>query len=250
MTTDSAARQPKGIPVGGQFAATAHSEPDVSLTPAPKKVTSKGVLTTVTLPDGSIAKRTSQNGHYTHAVVRGPEEPKLVIANREHQIADSEKTIKDIDEALALEKPIFKIRNRGFRDKNPDLRYDGTPSYHGFEAHLMSADGKRSLYSTHCNSKGLSEGVYNYDTKTYDGKAIQAAPTSIRNAVTEQQRNARETITLAAADIEAVKAGTFELGGPYVARWSSRQDLAEKAMNSSDLKHDYPTRGMYVTPVD
>jgi hypothetical protein len=250
MSTDTTARQPKGIRAGGQFAATAHAEPDVSLAPAPKKVTSKGVLTTVTLPDGSVAKRTSQNGNYTHAVVRGPETPELVIANREHQIADAEKTLKDIDEALALEKPIFKIRNRGFRDKDPDLRYDGTPSYHGFEAHLMSADGKRSLYSTHCNSKGLSEGVYDYDTKTYDGKAVQAAPKSIRAAVAEQQKHARETIAACTADIEAVKAGTFEFGGPYVARWSSRQDLAEKAMNSSDLKHDYPTRGMYVTPVD
>jgi hypothetical protein len=31
MTTDITARQPKGIPVGGQFAATAHSEPEVDL---------------------------------------------------------------------------------------------------------------------------------------------------------------------------------------------------------------------------
>lgn len=29
--TDNAARQPKGIPVGGQFAATAHAEPDLVL---------------------------------------------------------------------------------------------------------------------------------------------------------------------------------------------------------------------------
>jgi hypothetical protein len=29
--TDNAPRQPKGIPVGGQFAATAHSEPDIAL---------------------------------------------------------------------------------------------------------------------------------------------------------------------------------------------------------------------------
>lgn len=31
--TDNAARQPKGIPVGGQFAATAHAEPALNLTP-------------------------------------------------------------------------------------------------------------------------------------------------------------------------------------------------------------------------
>jgi hypothetical protein len=42
MTTDTAARQPKGIPVGGQFAATTHAEPAVDLSaPAgsPKTVT-------------------------------------------------------------------------------------------------------------------------------------------------------------------------------------------------------------------
>ncbi|MFB9713902.1 hypothetical protein [Arthrobacter methylotrophus] len=31
MTTDTAARQPKGIPAGGQFAATAHTEPAIGL---------------------------------------------------------------------------------------------------------------------------------------------------------------------------------------------------------------------------
>jgi hypothetical protein len=33
--TDTTSRQPKGIPVGGQFAATAHSEADLSLSPSP-----------------------------------------------------------------------------------------------------------------------------------------------------------------------------------------------------------------------
>lgn len=35
MTTDTAARQPKGIPAGGQFAATSHAEPDVALAAPP-----------------------------------------------------------------------------------------------------------------------------------------------------------------------------------------------------------------------
>jgi hypothetical protein len=55
MTTDHAARQPKGIPAGGQFAATAHAEPELSLT-APK-VASRGRTTNVTLPDGTVATR-------------------------------------------------------------------------------------------------------------------------------------------------------------------------------------------------
>jgi hypothetical protein len=34
MTSDTTARQPKGVPVGGQFAATAHAEPELSLAPS------------------------------------------------------------------------------------------------------------------------------------------------------------------------------------------------------------------------
>ena len=37
MSTD-AARQPKGVPVGGQFTATEHTEPDVTLTTAREQV--------------------------------------------------------------------------------------------------------------------------------------------------------------------------------------------------------------------
>ncbi|MET4144184.1 hypothetical protein [Arthrobacter sp. UYCo732] len=34
MSAENTTRQPKGVPVGGQFAATAHAEPDLTLTPA------------------------------------------------------------------------------------------------------------------------------------------------------------------------------------------------------------------------
>jgi hypothetical protein len=37
MTTENAARQPKGVPVGGQFAATSHAEPSLALAPAEAK---------------------------------------------------------------------------------------------------------------------------------------------------------------------------------------------------------------------
>jgi hypothetical protein len=256
--TQKQAHKPAG-PGGGQFMEVAHSEASVALeapaaeTPTAKpakKVTSKGVKTTVKLPDGSVASRTSLKGNYTHAVVRGPETPELVIANREAQIKQSEQSIKDIDEAYI--NPVHKIRNRGFtrRGEDPDLDYKGEPSYHSFEVHLMKADGKGSLYSTHSNSKGVSEGVYDYETGKYDGKATQRASVSIQASLKDRQRLDREHIVQAQADIEAVKAGTFKFGGPFVARWSSREDLAMKAMNSSDLKHEHPTREMWVVPVD
>lgn len=255
--TQKQAHKPVG-PGGGQFMETSHAEASVTLgapeAPAPekpaKKVTSKGVKTTVRLPDGTIATRTSQNGNYTHAVVRGPETPELVVANREAQIKYAEQSIKDVEEAYV--KPSHKIRSRGFTRKgeDPDLSYGGKPTFHNFEVHLLKADGRTSLYSTHSNSKGISEGVYDYEARKYDGQATQPASIAIRDSLKDRMRLDREHIAEATADIEAVKAGTFKFGGPFVARWSSREDLAMKAMNSSDLKHEHPTREMWVVPVD
>lgn len=37
MTTEKTARQPKGVPVGGQFAATTHAEPELSLAPVSQR---------------------------------------------------------------------------------------------------------------------------------------------------------------------------------------------------------------------
>lgn len=191
MTTNSA-RQPKGIPVGGQFAATAHSEAEVSLS-APETKKPKRRVTTVTFPDGTVDKRTSENRVYTHAVVKSAEIPELVLANREHRIAAEEQSIKDIDEALGLEKPNFRIKRRfNFRNEDPDVSYDGKPSYHGFEAILLTADGTRQLYSVHCNSKGVHEGVFDHETGKYDGSATQHATTAIKAAVRDQQKRSRE----------------------------------------------------------
>ena len=242
----------------GKFGHQQHAEASLTLgapeAPAPekpaKKVTSKGVKTTVTLPDGSVDTRTSVKGNYTHAVVRGPETPELVIANREACIRHAETVIKDIEEAYV--EPKHKIRNRGFsrRGEDPDLDYKGEPSYHGFEVHLLKADGSTSLHSTHSNSKGFHEGVYDHEAGKYDSTATELASLTIRGSLLDQKKRSGEQIAQAQADIEAVKAGTYKFGGPFVARWSSREDLAMKAMNSSDLKHEHPTREMWVVPVD
>jgi hypothetical protein len=240
----------------GRFGAQQHAESSLTLgatEPAAKparKVTSKGVTTMVTLPDGSVDTRTSLKGNYTHAVVRGPEKPELVIANREAAIRHAEETIKDIKEAYV--EPKHKIRNRGFsrHGEDPDLNYQGKPSYHGFEVHLLKADGRTSLYSVHSNSKGLHQGIYDHETGKYDGEATQLASLAIRDSLKDLKKRSEEAIARAQEDIDSVKAGTYQFGGPFVARWSSRQDLAEKAMNSKDLRHDHPTREMWVVPVD
>lgn len=52
--SENTARQPQGIPAGGQFAATAHAEPDVSLDTSTKDVSAAGIIAA---NDGPVSLR-------------------------------------------------------------------------------------------------------------------------------------------------------------------------------------------------
>jgi len=243
MTTENASRQPKGVPVGGQFAATTHAEPDLSLT-APK-VTSRGRTTSVTLPDGTVATRTSKSKEYSHAVVLGPEEPVLVISNREARIRSAEAFIAAREEAL--KDPKFAKKQR-FRDgRDPDVDYQRKPVCYGFEYYLMPADGSREpLETMRGNSKGDTQGCYDPDTFDYDVKKIGRAVPELKLQTRHHIEQAKETAVESQADIEPVKNGTYNLGSYGVPAWSSRADLAQKAAN----QYAGWTRRATVTPVD
>ena len=219
--------------------------------PPAGKRTSKGVVTTVTLPDGAVAKRTSQRGNYTHAVVLSAEDPDLVRKVRTARVAELEERVALIDATLAQEKPTLKIRSRGLHrhGQDPDVGYQGKPNFHGFETMLYAADGKTVLEFTHSNSKAIVQGVYDYEAGRYDGEATQPA----RQSLLAKARSTRERLAKdlederkALADLDA---GTYDFGEPKVVRWSSRRDLAEKAARS-----DFPNSGLmrhaYVVPVD
>lgn len=242
MTTDTTARQPKGIPVGGQFAATTHSEPEVSLT-APK-VTSRGRTTNVTLPDGTVATRTSKTKEYSHAVVLSPEIPELVIANREALINSAAAATAAREEAL--KEPVFKKRRRFRDDRDPDVNYRGEPAYHGYEYFLMSANGEEKLEEMWGNSKGDTQGCYDPETFDYDVHKVGRVIPELKLKTKERIQRAKNDIAQYEADIEAVKAGTYDLGGYSVPSWASRVDLAEKAAN----QYSNRTRRVSVLPVD
>lgn len=255
MTTPTA-RQPRGIPVGGQFAATSHAEPSLALgsepepVETPKKKSSKGVTTTVTLPDGTKASRTSKNGNYTHAVVVSAQIPAKVRAVQEANIVQYEENLKVVRDALAAEKLPARIKQR-FRDKDPDVGYDGKPSYNGFEAWVPDprGDGKGTLASTWCNSKGVSQGVYNRETREYDREARQHATVSLRTSLLEREERLVQSIQECRDDIEAIDNGTFKPNGPGVCRWTSREDLGRKAA-SGEFAFYAATRDVTVVPVD
>ena len=227
-----------GVPSGGEFAATAHSDNVPTLgVPAPQpgptapKTTSRGRTTYVTLPDGTVAERTSKTKNYTHAVVLGPKVPELVIANREVTIRREEANIAAREEAL--KDPKFTKRNRFPRDnRDPDMNYGGTePSWTGFEYALLAADGRTQLETMWGNSKGDAQGSFDPDTLDYEHGNHGRVTAQLRLKAQLSIRNSREYIDEARADIEAVNAGTYDLGGYSVPSWSSRQDLAEKATN-------------------
>jgi hypothetical protein len=243
MSTDTAARQPKGVPVGGQFAATAHAEPEVSLT-APK-VTSRGRTTSVTLPDGTVATRTSKTREYSHAIVLGPEDPELVIKNREARILSAEKAIAAREEAL--KDPKFTKRPRFPGDRDPDVGYQGRPVYHGFEYNLMPADGGREpLETIRGNSKGDTEGTYDPETFEFDIKTHGRAVKELKHQTLKRIKDAKDSIVTNQATIESVKNGTYDLGSHGVPAWSSRLDLAQKAA----AQYAGWTRPVTVVPVD
>jgi hypothetical protein len=243
MSIDTPARQPKGVPVGGQFAATTHAEPELSLT-APK-VTSKGRTTSVTLPDGTVATRTSKTKEYSHVVVLSPEIPELVLRNREALIVRAQAAIAAREEAL--KDPKFAKKQRFRDDRNPDVDYKGEPAYNGFEYYLMPADGGREpLESMWGNSKGDTRGCYDPETFEYDVKKIGRVVPELKLHTLDHIRQARKDIASYEADIESVKNGTYNFGSYRVSDWASRPDLAEKASR----QYAGWTRRATVTPID
>lgn len=58
MTSETIARQPKGIRTGGQFAATAHAEPDFSLTPKSRREELTAIDTVLVWTDPATGKKT------------------------------------------------------------------------------------------------------------------------------------------------------------------------------------------------
>lgn len=246
-----------GVPTGGQFAAIGHSdnvpslapktpaapEPDAPSATAPK-TSSKGRTTYVTLPDGSVATRSSKTKEYSHAVVQSPEIPELVIADREAQIRKAEADIAAREEAL--KDPKFKKRQRFPSDRrDPDVDYQGRPAYHGFEYFLVDADGNK-LEETRGNSKGDTQGCYDPETLEYDVKKVGRAVPELKLQTKKKIERLKETIKDCREDIGKVNDGTYDLGRYGVISWASRPDLAQKAANTYTSR----TRRTTVSPID
>lgn len=200
--------------------------------------------TTVTFADGTVARRTTERT-YTHAVAVSAEIPELVRPHLIQGIADDERYLAML--ALARQNMGVAIYPRGFNTGGKDLGYDGKPSWSNYEAVLLGtrsdADGQYPL-TLHCNSEAISS-VF------VDGEGYKPVPA--RDVLKNYAEDRFERMTASLAEkrsfLAQLDAGTYDLGKPGVLRWSSREELAIKAMNSK-FAGSHPTRRLFVTEVD
>ena len=205
--------------------------------PKPSKIT-------VTFEDGTVATRKSARA-YTHAVTASAEIPELV---REAMISGraGEEALRDalVD---ALDKMDVVIRHRGFRSGGKDLDTSGNPSWSNYEAFLSGSrypGGHFSGVSWHCNSEGIS-------SKYMAGGGKELVP--VRGILQDhaQQRIAHlnQSMEMKTQIVARIDDGTFIPDPPKVLRWSTRQELAVKAMHS-DFPGFSATRRLAVVEVD
>ena len=194
----------------------------------------KPVLTTVTLPDGSKALRTSERYAYTHAVVLAAEDPALLKAHLESVITTGNHDVTKLLEAVQDTKPV--IRSRGISTRSTDLDFSGNPTWNLYEAQLVyNPAGNRTRLVTWCNSHGITKDLRPV-SETLEALAL-AQIEQIQADVARADRKLRDLL-----------AGTYELAAPVVVAWSTSRPLAEKAMASKAPY--YPTRKASVVPVD
>lgn len=187
---------------------------------------------TVTLPDGTTATRTSKSRLYAHAIAVGPHEAEAYAAKVRAGIARTQARIAEMEAAIA--NPVLVLRSRGFSPS-------ATKSYNTHDASLKGLSQK----SWHASADGEVEDRINWAGRG-EGAIMPARDYLVKSTqreIDEYQKPRLADQEKLLADIEA---GTADLGGWYVASWSSRRDLAEKAANSTRGYHEVIDRPVVV----
>lgn len=198
------------------------------------RVMTKPILTTVTFADGTTASRTSERYAYTHAVTVTAEDPDLLAGRLRTVISLGEHDCAKLLDALEHAEPV--IRSRGITTRGRDLDFSGNPSWSLYEAQLdYSPAGVRTRLVTWCNSQGV----------TKDQRPVSE---ELRRLGLGQVGQIRAEVAKAETSLQALTAGTYDLGTPEVIAWSTSRQLAEKALRSKAA--DYPTRRAGIVTVD
>lgn len=187
--------------------------------------------TTVTHADGTVSTRKSQSRTYTHAVEIAPARAAAYAAWQTAAAAKEEARAAQYRAAAAAGKVV--IKSRGFPGTRPE-------SLHDYEATLAGTGG---YVYTWCSADGRTQDI------VADGKPI----VDVRAYLIEHATQYAEGIEQRAAELRAEAAKILAAGTPVgdygVLRWSSRADLATKALSEFDyaVQRGHTIR---VVPVD
>lgn len=219
--------------------------------------------TTVTLPDGRVATRSSKTRVYTHAVVVGPRDPAKAAAYLRAQ-ADEYDRMADATERALVEPKIVRIdRGVGRNGGDPDVDYRGERVYYGFEYHLVGSveavypNVGRVRINERGDSQGMTDAYGSYETGEYvsygdkgsDKRVVPVKEHLLAHARADVNAKRARAAHLRAKADQVLAEGT-EGDGYTVARWSSRADLAEKAIGSEFAQRVAAGHRVYVQPVD
>lgn len=186
----------------------------------------------ITHPDGTISRRQTARA-YTHVVVATPRDASRYADHIAGRIATFDRHIAELEASIA--NPEFKLAHRGFPTMgrgSDDVGFDGEPRYTAFALSLVLPTRDLNV-CTWTNSQAITENLIpagdgKYDRQTADGRqeVLAIARRLIGTYTTERS----EAQTL----LDSVRAGTADLGKYAVARWSTRQELAIRAMAEFD----------------
>lgn len=191
-------------------------------TAAPAAPTAPG-LTTVTHADGTVSTRKSKTRVYTHAIEVSPAPADRYAAYLIGQAEAQEEKALNLRTAASLGKGT--IRSRGFKTQDDHVSYAAT---------LTGTD----IY-TWCGEDRLTE---------HNGELVPVLPYLIDSA----RRSAEYADSQAAklrAEAAEVLAARQPVGKYGILRWSSRADLAGKALSEFDT-YTHQGHTLRVWPVD
>jgi hypothetical protein len=192
----------------------------------------------ITHADGTVSTRQSKRP-YLFGIVKSPLDS---ARYRAHLVATNEELATQITNlTAAIEDPQVNIRNRGFRvspDRGVDESYSGEHTFHNFEGQLHVKDIGDRRIADHCDSHGQTALLGESGTEPILDSLLRSAQWHV------EQKNGQIEYNLTV--IEAIDAGTADLGEYSVIRWTSRYDLGVLALGEFSF---YEGRGHTLTIV-
>jgi hypothetical protein len=195
----------------------------------------------ITHADGTVSTRQSKRP-YLFGIVCSPLDP---ARYRAYLVSMNEKlAIEIVNLNAAIADPVVQVRSRGFgrwTGRGIDESYSGEHTFHNFEGQLLVKDIGDRWVQDHCDSNGR--------TQLLGGEGSEPVLDSLLRTASWYVTDKTSQIEYNLETIQAIDAGTADLGGYSVMRWTSRMDLGVAALG--EFAH-YTQRGhtLTITPVD